>query len=220
MLMKIRNRWTLLTLTFTWLAVAQPPKRVDDNALKNAAKSGDEWLTYGHDYAETHYSPLAQITAANVSRLGLAWSWETESPQGANVEATPLISNGVMYGSLGWDVLFAVDARTGKFKWRWDPEIPREHIAQLCCGPLNRGVALYKGKVYAGLLDGRLVALDQETGKVLWQVKTTENDDTILTSAVRVVKGKVIVGTSGAEQAVRGFFSAYDAETGKRAWRF
>src|SRR5580658_5768648 len=145
--MKLRKHWSLTAVVFTaagWLAVAQqePKHTVNDAALRSAPKSGDEWLTYGHDYAETHYSPLAQITAANVSRLGLAWSWETESPQGANVEATPLISNGVMYGSLGWDVLFAVDARTGKFKWRWDPEIPREHIAQLCCGPLNRGVAL------------------------------------------------------------------------------
>ncbi len=217
--MKTRKIWIFVVLAAA--ALAQTNKRaVDDNALKNAPKNADEWLTYGRDYAETHYSPLKQIDASNVKRLGLAWSWETESPQGANVEATPLVSNGVMYGSLGWDVLFAVDARTGKFKWRWDPEIPREHIQQICCGPLNRGVALYRGKVYAGLLDGRLVALDQETGKVLWQVKTTDNPDTILTSAVRVVKGKVIVGTSGAEQAVRGYFSAYDAETGKMAWRF
>jgi quinohemoprotein ethanol dehydrogenase len=203
-----------------WVASAQQPKRVDDNALKNAAKNGDEWLTNGRDYAETHFSPLKQIDTSNVKRLGLAWSWETESPSGARIEATPLVSNGVIYGSLGWDVLFAVDARTGKQKWRWDPEIPRKHISEICCGAVNRGVALYNGKVYAGLLDGRLVALDQETGKLLWAVKVTLNDDTILTGAVRVVKGKVIVGSSGAEQAVRGFFSAYDAETGKMVWRF
>jgi quinohemoprotein ethanol dehydrogenase len=117
-------------------------------------------------------------------------------------------------------VLFAVDARTGKFKWRWDPEIAREHLSQICCGPVNRGVALYRGKVYAGLLDGRLVALDQETGKVVWQTQVIDDPGDILTSAVRVVKGKVIVGNSGAEQAVRGQFSAWDAETGKLAWRF
>jgi quinohemoprotein ethanol dehydrogenase len=213
-----------LLAAMVWVAGAQQSKsankRVDDDALKNAAKNSDEWVTYGRDYAETHFSPLKQIDTTNVSRLGLAWSWNTESPKGGRIEATPLMSNGVMYGSLAWGVLFAVDARTGQFKWRWDPEIPREHISNLCCGPVNRGVALYRGKVYAGLVDGRLVALDQETGKVLWQVKTTENDDTILTGAVRIVKGKVIVGNSGAEQAVRGYFSAYDAETGKRAWRF
>jgi quinohemoprotein ethanol dehydrogenase len=211
---------TLVVAAAGWVATAQQPRRVDDNALRNAAKNGDEWLTVGRDYAETHFSPLKQIDTTNVKRLGLAWTWDTESPSGARIEATPLMSNGVLYGSLGWDVLFAVDARTGKMKWRWDPEIPRKHISEICCGAVNRGVAVYKGKVYAGLLDGRLVALDQETGKLLWAVKTTTNDDTILTAAVRVVKGKVIVGTSGAEQAVRGYFSAYDAETGKMIWRF
>ena len=194
--------------------------KVDDAALRNAAKNAEEWVTYGRDYSETHFSPLKQIDASNVKRLGLAWSYETDSPAGANIEATPLVSGGVMYGILGWNVMFALDARTGAFKWRWDPEIKREHIATFCCGPVNRGVAIYKGKVYAGLLDGRLVALDQETGKLLWQTQVLDNPDTLLTSAVRVVKGKVIVGSSGAEQAVRGQFSAYDAETGKLAWKF
>ncbi|MEO8099252.1 MAG: PQQ-dependent dehydrogenase, methanol/ethanol family [Acidobacteriota bacterium] len=198
----------------------QAKKKVDDAALRNASKNAEEWLTYGRDYSETHFSPLKQIDASNVKRLGLAWSWETESPAGANIEATPLVSNGVMYGILGWNVMFALDARTGAFKWRWDPEIKREHIATLCCGPVNRGVAIYNGKVYAGLLDGRLVSLDQETGKVLWQTQVLTDPDALLTSAVRVVKGKVIVGSSGAEQAVRGQFAAYDAETGKLAWRF
>jgi quinohemoprotein ethanol dehydrogenase len=199
---------------------AQQSKWVDDAALGNAGRNGGEWLTYGRDYAETHFSPLKQIDTSNVKRLALAWSWETESPAGARVEATPLMANGVLYGSLGWNVLFAVDARTGKMKWRWDPEISRQRMLKICCGPVNRGVALYHGKVYAGLLDGRVVALDQETGKIVWSVKDTPNDDTILTAAIRVVKGKVIVGSSGAEQAVRGYFSAYDAETGKRVWRF
>ncbi|HVV45975.1 MAG TPA: PQQ-dependent dehydrogenase, methanol/ethanol family [Bryobacteraceae bacterium] len=220
-MMRRTKTGALLVLVAAFAAFAQQKGHVvDDNALKNAAKSGDEWLTYGRDYAETHFSPLKQINASNVKRLGLAWSWESESPAGARVEATPIVSNGVIYASLGWNVVVAVDARTGKLKWRWDPEIPRKHISEICCGAVNRGVALYKGKVYEGLLDGRLVALDQQTGKLLWSVKTTTNDDTILTAAVRVVKGKVIVGTSGAEQAVRGYFSAYDAETGKLVWRF
>src|SRR5580704_10470355 len=219
MMRRIQLGFLLATLA-AWVAMAQQPGRVDASALKNAAKNGDEWVTYGRDYAETHYSPLKQIDTANVSRLGLVWSWETESPMGGRVEGTPLMSNGVLYGSLAWNVMFAVDARTGKMKWRWDPEIERKHIGEICCGPVNRGVAIYNGKIYAGLLDGRLAALDQETGKLLWSVQTTDNPGTILTSAVRVVKGKVIVGTSGAEQAVRGYFSAYDAETGKMAWRF
>lgn len=211
---------------FLWLftlmpcfAVAQGAKVIDDEVLREAGKS-EEWLTYGRDYAETRFSPLKQIDVTNVKRLGLVWSWKTDSPSGGRVEATPLFSNGVLYGSLAWGILVAVDARTGALKWRWDPEIPREVLSEKCCGASNRGVALYHGKVYAGLFDGRLVALDQQTGKLLWQVKTTENEDTVLSAAVRIVKGKVIVGTSGAEHAVRGYFSAYDAETGKMVWRF
>jgi quinohemoprotein ethanol dehydrogenase len=210
-----------------FLIPAQQPRtaatkqaKVTDAVLRNAAKNAEEWITYGRDQSETHFSPLKQIDATNVKRLGLAWSYETDSPAGANIEATPLVSGGVMYGILGWNVMFALDARTGAFKWRWDPEIKREHIATLCCGPVNRGVAIYNGKVYAGLLDGRLVALDQETGKLLWQTQVLTNADTMLTSAVRIVKGKVIVGSSGAEQAVRGEFSAYNAETGKLVWKF
>ncbi len=128
-------------------AFAQQSRRVDQNALKRAASQPNEWLTYGRDYAETHYSPLNLINTNNVRHLGLAWSWETESPSGGRVEATPLFSDGVVYGILAWDVMFALDARTGRLKWRWDWKIAREHISTLCCGPVNRGVALYNGKV-------------------------------------------------------------------------
>jgi quinohemoprotein ethanol dehydrogenase len=204
-----------------WVAAAQQPAPpVTANSLVNAAGNGAEWLTYGHDYAETHFSPLTQVNTKNVKRLSLALSTTTEAPQGT-VEATPLMHNGVLYFSLPWNVMVAVDARTGQTKWRWDPEVPRQHIQGLCCGPVNRGMAIYNGRVYAGLLDGRVVALDQETGRPLWSTQdTVPGGDTILTSAVRVVKGKVIVGSSGADQAVRGYFSAYDAETGNRVWRF
>ena len=115
-------RALVLALAAALAAIAQQPKKVDNNALRKP--SAEEWITYGHDYAETHFSPLKQIDTTNVKRLGLAWTWATESPAGANVETTPLISNGILYGSLGWNVMFAIDARTGKFKWRWDPEIP------------------------------------------------------------------------------------------------
>ena len=131
-----------------------------------------------------------------------------------------LVSNGVMYGTLGWDVMFAINARTGQFKWRWDPEIPRKVLQGICCTPSNRGAALYNGRIYAGMLDGTLVAVDQETGKPVRRTKVTENSDTVLTSPVRIVKGKVIVGSSGADNAARGFFAAYNADTGKQVWRF
>jgi quinohemoprotein ethanol dehydrogenase len=192
-------------------------KLVDDSTLLNAAP--DEWVTYGRDYAETHFSPLKQINAENVARLGLAWSWETGTEGG--IESTPLISNGVLYGTGPWSVVFAVDARTGKQKWRYDPDVPRVNGPRLCCGPVNRGVALYRGKVYVGALDGRLIALNAETGKVAWSVQTTDpKEDHSITGAPRVVKGKVLIGNGGAEFAARGYITAYDANTGEQAWRF
>ena len=215
------------------VAMAQQPRPVDDKALRNAAKNGDEWLTNGRDYAETRYSPLKQIDATNVSRLGLAWYYDTGSLPGT-VEATPIISNGTLYGTATWSVVFAVDARTGKEKWRWDPKISHQNFPpgsagnpnkvrtgpSVCCGPGNRGVAIYDGKVYVGLLDARLVALDAETGKVVWDVRTAgANEDYSITGAPLVVKGKVIIGNGGGEYAVRGYVTAYDAETGKQVWR-
>lgn len=194
--------------------LAQAPRRVDDAALRRAPQFGDEWLTTGRDYAETHFSPLKQITSGNADRLGLAWTYNTDSLRG--LEATPLIANGVLYGTTSWSAVFAVDARTGKLKWRWDPEVRRASGGRACCDVVNRGVALYQGKVFVGVLDGRLAALDAVTGKVAWQVQTTDPDQGYtITGAPRTVKGKVIIGNGGAEMGVRGYVSAYDAQTGK-----
>ena len=190
----MRARWCAVVASIPlvgWVVSAQSSKRVDGSALRNATKNGEDWITDGRAQFETHFSPLTQINATNVARLGLAWSTETDSPSGGRLQATPLMANGVLYTSLAWDVIVATDARTRRVKWRWDPEIRRQHISELCCGPVNRGVALYEGRLYAGLLDGRLVALNQDTGQVLWEVKTTTNDETLITGALRVVKGKV-----------------------------
>jgi quinohemoprotein ethanol dehydrogenase len=227
------KRLALSTFLLGALAVcilaAQQPRRVDNKALLDPPKG--EWLNYGRDYAGTHYSPLDQITASNVKKLGLAWAYDTHSYAG-QLEGTPIVSNGTLYATLTWSMVFAIDARTGTEKWRWDPGIPHprfvtdEHGVKyrrgpsLCCGPVNRGVALYNGKVFVGTLDGRLVALNADTGKEVWTVQTTsKEDDYSITGAPRVVQGKVIVGNSGAEFGVRGFVSAYDTETGKLAWR-
>jgi quinohemoprotein ethanol dehydrogenase len=199
------------------IVLAQKSKPVDDGTLRKA--SPGEWTTYGRDYAETHFSPLKQINADNVGRLGLAWSWDTGTEGG--IESTPLVSNGVLYATGPWSVVFAIDARTGKEKWRYDPDVARVNGPHMCCGPVNRGVALYEGKVFVGALDGRLIALNAETGAVVWSVQTLDpNEDHNITGAPRVVKGKVIIGNGGAEFAARGFVSAYDAGTGKQAWRF
>jgi quinohemoprotein ethanol dehydrogenase len=215
--MPFTKRMLLLAPLALSIALAQQSKRVDDNTLRKAP--ADEWVTYGHDYAETHFSPLRQINADSVSRLGLAWTWETGTEGG--IESTPLISNGVLYATGPWSVVFAVDARNGKEIWRYDPDIARVNGPRICCGPVNRGVALYQGRVYEGTLDGRLIALNAETGKVEWSAQTTDpKDDLSITGAPRVIKGKVIIGNGGAEFAARGFVTAYDAATGKQAWRF
>ena len=148
----------LSTVLAAWMGFAQQPPsgQPDANALRNAAQS-KEWLTYGGNYAETRYSPLRQIDASNVNRLGLAWTYIVGAG-GGNQEATPLFSNGVLYGITNWSIAFAVDAKTGKELWRFDPGVDRAFAAGptnggVCCGILNRGLALYEGKVIVPVLD-------------------------------------------------------------------
>jgi quinohemoprotein ethanol dehydrogenase len=141
------------------------------------------------------------------------------------IETTPLVFDGVLYGTSTWSQVYAIDLRSSTIKWKWDPALVRGGFEGMgprpCCGPVNRGVALYDGKVYVGLLDGRLVALNAETGAVVWSVQTTPpNTDYTITGAPRIVKGKVLIGQGGAEYGVRGFLGAYDAQTGKLAWKF
>ncbi len=200
---------------------AQQPRQVDDALLLKPPP--EAWIGHGRDYAETHHSPLARIDQSNVARLTEAWSVEVGS-QG-KIETTPIVWNGTLYGTSTWSVVYAVDARTGALKWRWDPALVKggfgEGGPRYCCGPVNRGVAIYKGRVYVGLLDGRLVALDADTGRVAWSVQTTPvGSDYSITGAPRIVKGKVVIGNGGGEYGVRGFLTAYDAETGKQAWRW
>ena len=184
-------------------------------------ETGDDWLTYGLTQAETRFSPLKQINASTVSRLGLAWSYDLGSGGGGQ-EATPLVWNGTVYGITNWSVVFAVDARTGKERWRWDPEVNQTAVRpKICCGVVNRGIALYDGKIFAPAIDGRLLALDAETGKVVWEARVAyPQDQHTITMAPRIAKGKVIIGVSGGDRPTRGFFDAYDAATGRRAWRF
>src|SRR6266699_2509499 len=208
-------------LFVTWIAAGQQTRRIDDQALRNAGKTGEEWLTYGLTPGETRYSPLKQIDTTNVSRLGLAWSYDVGTG-GGNQEATPLFWNGTLYGITNWSIVFAVDARTGTERWRWDPEVNQVTVRpKICCGIVNRGLAIYQGKIIAPVIDGRLEALEAETGKVVWEARVAfPQENYTITMAPRIAKGKVIVGVSGAEYPVRGFFSAFDANTGQFAWRF
>ena len=206
---------------WTWAASGQQPRRVDDTALRNAGKTGEEWLSYGLTPGETRYSPLKQIDSTNASRLGLDWLYEI-GPGGGNQEGTLLMSNGTLYGITNWSIVYAVDARTGKEKWRWDPEVNRTAVQpKVCCGIVNRGVAIYEGNIISPVIDGRLVALNAETGKPVWEARVAyPQENYTITMAPRIAKGKVIIGVSGAEYPVRGFFEAHDAKTGQFAWRF
>jgi quinohemoprotein ethanol dehydrogenase len=192
---------------------------VDDARLRGAAREPESWLSYGGDYAEQRHSRLTRIHEGNVVQLGLAYAVDVESKRG--LEATPLVVDGVIYTTGSWSVVFAVDARSGKVLWKHDPRVPRRYGGLVCCDVVNRGVALYRGRVYVGTLDGRLQALDAKTGAVLWSVVTVDQSKPYsITMAPRVVKGKVIVGNGGAELGVRGYVSAYDAENGNLVWRF
>src|SRR6516164_4722752 len=210
-----------LFLSLTLTALGQQARRVDDLALRNSGKTGEEWLTYGLTPGETRYSPLKQIDTGNVSRLGLAWSYDL-GPGGGNQEATPLFWNGTLYGITNWSVVFAVDARTGKERWRWDPEVNQAAVRpKICCGVVNRGIAIYQGKIIAPVIDGRLEALDAETGKPVWEARVAYTQDNYtITMAPRIAKGKVIIGVAGGDFPTRGFFEAHDAKTGQFAWRF
>jgi quinohemoprotein ethanol dehydrogenase len=207
-------------------AFAQPARPIDDAVLKDAGQNGEEWISYNGNWSETRYSPLHQINASNVNKLGLAWYFDIPAAPGhaqTHQEATPLVHDGVLYGIAPWSVVYAVDVRTGKELWRSDPEVDQAvWLSRICCGVVNRGVALYKDMVIAPVVDGRMRALDTKTGRPLWETRVAPaNMAYTFTMAPRVIQGgKVIIGASGGEYAVRGFFAAVDAATGKIAWKF
>src|SRR5262249_28565896 len=139
---------------------------------------------------------------------------------GGNQEATPLMWNGTLYAITNWSVVVAVDVKTGKERWRWDPEVNQVAVRpKICCGVINRGLAFHNGKIIAPVIDGRLVALNAASGKPEWEARVSyAQENYTVTMAPRVAKGKVVIGVAGAEYPVRGFFAAFDVETGKQAW--
>ena len=205
---------------------ASKPLNVDGKILRNAGSVANDplpgsWLTYGRNQSETRYSTLKQINDTNAKRLGLDWSYVTGAG-GGNQEGTPLVWNNTLYGITTWSVIYALDARNGKELWRWDPQINQEAVRpRICCGIVNRGLALYNGLIIAAINDGRLQALDALTGKPVWESRMAFPQDLqTLTMAPRIAGGKVIVGASGGDKPTRGFFSAFDAMTGRPSWKF
>lgn len=194
--------------------------KVDGAFIEANKKTTSDWPSYGLDYAETRFSKLDQINEQSVKQLGLAWSYSLESTRG--VEATPLVVDGIMYVTGPWSIVHAVDVRTGKKIWVYDPKVDRAIGYKGCCDVVNRGVALHKGKVFVGAYDGRLIALDAATGKVAWEKDTIidKSKSYTITGAPRVIKGNVVIGNGGAEFGVRGYVTAYDAETGGQKWRW
>lgn len=203
---------------------AARPLVVDANVLKAANSPTDPnaglWLSYGRSPNEQRYSPLNQINTTNVNRLGLSWTYELGAG-GGDQEATPLFWNNTLYYITNWSVVHAIDAKTGKMLWKWDPEINQQTRLKMCCGIVNRGIAIAEGKIFLPANDGRLFALDAITGKPIWEARVAYPADWYsLTMAPRVAGNKVMIGVAGGDHPTRGFVDAYDIATGKRAWRF
>jgi quinohemoprotein ethanol dehydrogenase len=200
-------------------APAGPRLDVDGTRIVAADQEPGNWLSHGRSYDEQRFSPLVQINDTNAATLGLDWFYEFDTRRG--LEATPIIVDGMMFTSGAWSRVYALDARNGKLLWEYNPNVPKEWAVHACCDVVNRGVAVWMGSIFVGTLDGRLVSLDAKTGKVNWSVQTTDQSmPYTITGAPRVIKGNVIIGNGGAEFGVRGYVSAYDAESGEMAWRF
>ncbi len=196
-----------------------PGAKIDTARILNANQHPEEWVTYGGNYEEQRFARLDQINKDNVKNLGVSWTYDLATSRG--VEATPIVVDGVMYVTGAWSIVYALDAKTGEELWTYNPEVSGEDAAKGCCDVVNRGVAVYGGKVFVGVFDGRLEALDAKTGKVVWSTLTVDKSKPYtITGAPRVFNDKVIIGNGGSELGVRGYVTAYDVNTGKKVWRF
>ena len=201
-----------------------PAATMDDaekasEALLKTGGNGDNWAGIGFNYDEQRFSPLTDINADNVGQLGIAWYADLADARGQ--EATPVVVDGTLYVSHAWSKVTAWDAATGKQLWNFDPKVPGDRAVNTCCDVVNRGVAVWGDKVFVGTIDGRLIALDRKTGKEVWSTVTVDQSKPYsITGAPRVVKDMVLIGSGGAEFGVRGYITAYDADTGDERWRF
>ena len=196
---------------------APPPLTTLQEISEGLPADGSRWLTFGGNYSNQRHSPLTQITPENVNRLVPQWTFQTGTL--GNFETTSLLRDNVLYVTGPQNVAWALDARTGRQIWRYRRELPPNLTA--CCGLVNRGFGVLGDKLFMVTLDAHLLALDMKTGAIAWDVTMQEyTNGYASTIAPLVVKDKVIVGVAGGEFGIRGFIDAYDAQTGKRAWRF
>jgi quinohemoprotein ethanol dehydrogenase len=227
--MGYRGMVAVLSLTLSTAAsAAAGPAAVDGARILAADQEPGNWLTHGRSYDEQRFSPLDKINDDNVDKLGLAWHYKLDVDRGT--EATPIVVDGRMFTTGAYSIVYAFEARSGKLLWKYDPQVPREISGYGCCDVVNRGVAVWNGKVIFGSFDGRLIALDAGSGKKVWETDTIvdRGRSYTVTGAPRIVpgsgsgagKGKVLIGNGGGELGVRGYISAYDADSGKMLWRF
>ena len=204
----------------TSTAVAGPDvTRITAARIAAADVEPGNWLSHGRTYDEQRFSPLDEITNENAADLGLAWYFDVPTQRG--MEATPIVVDGRMYVSGSWSIVYALDAATGEELWRHDPQVPKSWGQYACCDVVNRGVAVWGDSVFVGTIDGYLVSIDAATGEARWRVDTIDRKPPYtITGAPRVVNGLVMIGNGGADLGVRGYLSAYDAETGELRWRF
>jgi alcohol dehydrogenase (cytochrome c) len=198
-----------------------PPVTTAD--LLQGLKTPTRWLTFSGDYTGQRHSPLKQLTPQNVGGLVPQWSFQTEIPgfAGRGLENSPLIVDGVVYITGNNNQAWALDGRTGRPLWSYRRTLPPNFSVSVCCGPVNRGFALLGDRLYMGTLDAHLVALDRNTGAVIWDVEVGDlKKANAITAAPLVVKDEVIIGVAGGDFSSRGYIDAYDAQTGARRWRF
>ncbi len=199
-----------------------PAGRLDAARLASAASEPEQWFTAGRDQAGTYHSPLKQIHAGNAGQLGFAWQFQLDTNRG--LEATPIVIDGVMYAAGNWGRVYALDARSGKELWRHVPAIDGQWARHACCDVVNRGLAVWEGRVYVGTIDGWLEALDARTGAVRWRVDTLVGRERRLpytiSGAPLIAGDVVIIGNGGADFGVRGYVSAYELGSGALRWRF
>ena len=190
---------------------------VTQDLMNRAASDGNNFLHTNGNYQQTRYYPSRQINASNVSKLRPAWIFQTEIVE--TMETTSIVIDGIMYVTTAFNHVYALDARTGEQLWHYKHEMGP--VTTFCCGPNNRGVAVYGNMVYMGTLDAKLVALDAKSGKKVWEQKIADPElGYSETMAPTAVNGKILIGTNGGEYGIRGFVKAYDAKSGDLLWTF